>query len=115
MVLPIASCRRLLIIACGIATLLLGSYAPFVGAEEPKAPEKADDPLPPGAIVRFGTTRPILADSPGVALLAPKYVNFLAPTVSGGARRYDVGTGRPVDKRGLVGAGQVVASADGKQ
>ncbi len=80
-----------------------------------KGPEAADDPLPPGAIARFGTTRPIVRNSPQVALLAPNYTNFLAPTISGGVRRYDVGTGRPLEKRGLVGPGQVVASADGKR
>jgi WD40 repeat protein len=89
--------------------------APPMDPNAPKAPDAADDPLPPGAIVRFGTTRPILKNSPGVALLAPKYTNFLAPTMIGGVRRYDLGTGRPLEKRGLVGTGQVVASADGKR
>ena len=78
-------------------------------------PEKTDDPLPPGAKVRFGVTRPILRTSPGVALIPPNYTNFLAPTLTGGIRRYDLGTGRPLDKKGIVGPGQVVVSANGKR
>src|ERR1700722_13843618 len=77
-------------------------------------PDPADDPLPKGAKVRFGVTRPILRTGPGVAML-PGYTNFLAPTMNGGIRRYDLGTGRPLDKRGIVGPGFVVVSADGKR
>src|SRR5437016_1475690 len=50
-----------------------------------------------------------------VGLIPPKYTNFLAPTITGGIRRYDLGTGRPLDKNGIVGPGQVVVSADGKR
>ena len=78
-------------------------------------PDPADDPLPKGAKVRFGVTRPILRTGPGVALLPGGYTNFVAPTMSGGIRRYDLGTGRPLDKRGIVGPGHVVVSADGKR
>ena len=77
-------------------------------------PDPADDPLPVGAKVRFGVTRPILRTNPGVALIPPGYTNFLAPTMTGGIRRHDLGTGRPLDKKGIVGPGQVVVSADGK-
>jgi WD40 repeat protein len=80
---------------------------------QPAAP--ADDPLPKGAKVRYGITRPILRTSPHVALLPGAYTNFLAPTMTGGIRRYDLSTGRPLQKDGIVGAGQVVVSADGKR
>jgi hypothetical protein len=82
-------------------------------AQQPAEP--AADPLPPGALVRFGTTRPILRTSPAVALIPPKYTNFLAPTMTGGMKRYDLGTGRPLQKNGIVGPGQVIVSADGKR
>ena len=82
-------------------------------AQPPADP--AADPLPPGALVRFGTTRPILRTSPGVGLIPPKYTNFLAPTMTGGIKRYDLGTGRPLEKNGIVGPGQVIVSADGKR
>ncbi len=79
-------------------------------------PEKqADDPLPKGAIVRYGITRPILRKDPHIGLIPPKYNNFLAPTMTGGIRRYDLATGRPLDNRGIVGPGQVIVSADGKR
>jgi len=78
-------------------------------------PDPADDPLPKGAKVRFGITRPILRTGPAVALIPPDYTNFLAPTMTGTIRRYDLGTGRPLDKRGIVGPGQVVVSANGKR
>ncbi len=78
-------------------------------------PQKADDPLPKGAKVRFGVTRPILRTNPAVALIPPRYTDFLAPTMTGGIRRYDLGTGRPLQKDGIVGPGQVVVSADGKR
>src|SRR5215472_15222090 len=81
-------------------------------AAQPAPP--ADDPLPKGAKVRYGVTRPILRTGPQVAIL-PGFTNFLAPTMSGGIRRYDLATGRPVQKNGIVGSGQVVASADGKR
>ena len=94
---------------CGTAFLLALS----VGAEQPEEP--AADPLPKGAIARFGITRPILRTGPAVGLIPPKYNNFLAPTMTGGIRRYDLGTGRPLDKRGIVGPGHVTVSADGKR
>jgi len=50
-----------------------------------------------------------------VGLIAPKFTNFLAPTITGGIKRYDLGTGRPLDKNGIVGPGQVIVSADGKR
>src|SRR5262249_46825565 len=50
-----------------------------------------------------------------VGLLPPAYKNFLAPTMTGGIRRYDLGTGRPLGEKGSVGAGEVVVSADGKR
>jgi WD40 repeat protein len=78
-------------------------------------PNPADDPLPKGAKVRFGVSRPILRKSPAVALLPPDYTNFLAPTMTGGVRRYDLSTGRPLQKGPPIGPGQVVVSADGKR
>jgi WD40 repeat protein len=89
------------------------SLAALVGAAQ--QPDAADDPLPAGAKVRFGVTRPILRASPAVGLMPPGYANFLAPTVTGGVRRYDLGTGRPLDKTSVVGPGQVVVSTDGKR
>jgi WD40 repeat protein len=79
------------------------------------AAEPAGDPLPKGAKVRFGVSRPILRTGPVVGLIPTGYSNFLAPTINGGVRRYDLGTGKPLDKRGVVGPGQVVVSADGKR
>ncbi len=95
----------------GVAALL--AVAAPVSADEPA--KDANDPLPPGAIVRFGVTRPILRTNPAVGLIAPQYANLLAPTMSGGIRRYDLATGRPLDKKGIVGPGLVVVSADGKR
>src|SRR5262245_59418084 len=92
------------------ATLLLA-----LSGFSAQQPPKADDPLPKGARVRFGVTRPILRTNPAVALLPPRYTDFLAPTMTGGIRRYDLGTGRPLQKDGIVGPGQVVVSADGKR
>src|SRR5262249_32599284 len=77
--------------------------------------DPADDPLPEGAKVRCGVSHPILRTNPTVGLIAPGYTNFLAPTLTGGIRRSDLGTGRPLEKRGVVGPGQVVVSADGKR
>src|SRR5262245_4130972 len=103
---------RLLRLPLAAAALFL-SLPIFAAQPEPKPADPADDPLPDGAKVRFGVTRPILRTNPGVAILAPGYTNFLAPTMTGGVRRYDLGTGRPftkVTKAGeLVGPGQVVA------
>src|SRR5262249_9405321 len=101
--------RRFEVPLIGVALLVALS----VVAAQPQEP--ADDPLPPGALVRFGVTRPILRKGPAGGLLPPAYKNFLAPTMTGGIRRYDLGTGRPLDKKGIVGPGQVVVSADGKR
>src|SRR5450755_4060108 len=57
------------------ALLLVGSV---VAVQQPEA---ADDPLPKGAKVRFGVTRPILRTGPAVAML-PGFKNFLAPTMT---------------------------------
>lgn len=100
--------------------LLLGAAMLLALDASAAAPDPADDPLPEGAKTRFGVTRPILRTGPAVAILAPGYTNFLAPTTTGGVRRYDLGTGRPFEKVGVngagpVGPGRVVASADGKR
>lgn len=93
----------------------------FADPREPDAPKgepeakKADDPLPPGAKLRFGVSRPILRTNPGVGLVPPGYTTMLAPTMTGGIRAYDVKTGRPLNKQGIVGPGQVIVSADGKR
>ena len=57
--------------------------------------DPADDPLPEGAKVRFGITRPILRNSPGVGLVPPLCKTFLVPTVAGGVRPYDL---EPADR-----------------
>ncbi|HEY2911104.1 MAG TPA: hypothetical protein VGI99_12705, partial [Gemmataceae bacterium] len=81
-----------------------------------RADDPADDPLPPGAKVRFSVARPILRSNPAVALLPPQYKTFLAPTIAGGIRPYDLGTHRPlVAFNAAVGPGQVIASGDGKR
>src|SRR5882724_7347229 len=95
---------------------LLGAAFLFTVANltaQPAAP--ANDPLPKGAKVRYGVTRPILRTGPAVALLPAGYANFLAPTMTGGIRRYDLSTGRPLQKDGIVVPGQVFVSADGKR
>ncbi len=101
--------RRPLLVACTGALFLLA------GAADAQPPEPAADPLPEGALVRFGVTRPLLRGDPGIALLPPRYTNFLAPTMTGGVRRYDLGTGRPLDKDAIAGPGHVTVSADGKR
>ncbi len=93
----------------GVALLL----ALAVGAGSP--PALAEEPLPEGAVARLGLACHILPGNPAVALEPPDYITFLAPTTTGGVRRYDLATGRPLDKEGLVGPGQVVVSADGKR
>lgn len=97
--------------------LLLVAAALLIHARDSAAQpaQPADDPLPKHCKVRYGVTRPILRTSPHVALLPGGYTNFLAPTLTGGIRRYDVATGRPLQKDGVVGPGQVVVSADGKR
>jgi len=102
-----------------VGAALLLALPVFAAQPEPKPADPADDPLPEGAKVRFGVTRPILRTNPGVAILPPGYTNFLAPTMTGGVRRYDLGTGRPLTKvtnaGELIGPGLVVASGDGKR
>jgi WD40 repeat protein len=98
------------------AALLLALPA---SADPPPPADPADDPLPEGAKVRYGVSRPILRANPAVGLVPPGYTNFLAPILSGGVRRYDLGTGRPLAKvtsaAGLVGPGVVAMSFDGKR
>jgi WD40 repeat protein len=96
----------------GGLSLALSIMASVLVAQDP---DPANDPLPEGAKARFGVTRPILRTGPSVGLIPPLYKNFLAPTMTGGIRRYDLGTGRPLDKKNVVGPGQVVVSADGKR
>jgi WD40 repeat protein len=104
---------RLLPLPFAAAALFL--VASFGAAQPEKDKDPADDPLPKGAPVRYGISRPILRLNPSVGLIPPKYTNFLAPTMTGGIRRYDLSTGRPLDKRGIVTPGQVTVSADGKR
>src|SRR5947209_6395996 len=96
-------------------TALFLALAALAARQPEPDPDPANDPLPLGAKARFGVTRPILRTGPVVALVPPSYTNFLAPTLTGGVRRYDLGTGRPLDKKGIVGPGQVVVSSDGKR
>ncbi len=106
--------RLLSLLLVGVAIFLSHASA-FVSAQPAKPAAPADDPLPKGAKVRYGITRPILRTSPHVALLPGAYTNFLAPTMSGGIRRYDLSWCRPLQRDGIVGPGQVVVSADGKR
>lgn len=104
----IRNVRWLLLISLFVLAMSKASADPDV--------EPANDPLPDGAKVRFGTTRPILRTAPSVALVPPTFKTFLAPTITGGVRAYDLGTGRPVAKLGpLLSAGRVVVSANGKR
>lgn len=92
---------------------LIASFCTVVFA---RADDPADDPLPPGAKARFGISRAILRTNPAIGLVPPKLTTFLAPTVNGGVRPYDLGTGRPLVKGGpLVGPGQVVVCGDGSR
>lgn len=98
--------------------LLVGS-APLISllcaaAQPPNPKDAADDPLPDGAKVRFGVSRPILRGNPHVGPVGPKFNDFLAPTLEGATRRYNLGTGRPLNQ-GPVCPGRVVVSADGKR
>ncbi|QJX00022.1 WD40 repeat domain-containing protein [Frigoriglobus tundricola] len=97
-----------------VGPVLLLVLSPAPARPQPKPADPADDPLPEGAKLRFGTTRPILRDAPHVGLIGPKFTEFLAPTLDGRTRRYNLGTGRPLNI-GSVGAGQVVVSADGRR
>ncbi len=104
-----------------VGVVLILTPLAFADPREPDAPKverdakQTDDPLPPGAKKRFGVSRPILRTNPAVGLVPPGYTTMLAPTMTGGIRAYDVKTGRPLDKLGVVGPGQVVVSADGKR
>src|SRR5262245_12114861 len=98
----------------GVA-LLVTLFSATAQPPKPKgAADPADDPLPDGAKVRFGISRPILRGSPHVGLIGPKFDDFLAPTRDGVTRRYNLGTGRPLNQ-GPVTFGRVVVSADGKR
>ncbi len=107
---------RLPLIGAALLLVLSVSAAP---PDPPPPADPANDPLPEGAKTRFGVTRPILRTNPSVGLVPPGYTNFLAPTMSGGVRRYDIGTGRPLSKvtaaKDLVGPGQIVVSTNGKR
>lgn len=100
-----------------LKVLFIGfTLLPILPATAKPRANHADDPLPEGARVRFGTTRPILRTGPSVDLVPPLYKTFLAPTITGGVRPYDLATGRPVVKGGsIVGPGRVVVSGDGKR
>jgi WD40 repeat protein len=80
----------------------------------PKPVDPANDPLPDGAKSRFGISRPILRGSPHVGIIGPKMDDFLAPTLDGGVRRYNLATGRPLNA-GPVCPGRVVVSGNGKR
>src|SRR5437016_2611885 len=74
-----------------------------VGADDPKPAEKgkgADEPLPKGAKVRFGTARMYFRHTTAVAFVPPDYKTFLAHDLSGGLRRYETSTGRQIDAGG---------------
>jgi WD40 repeat protein len=97
------------------AVALLVSVAFVAGGQPPpKKKDAADDPLPDGAKLRFGISRPILRGNPHVGPIGPKFHDFLAPTLEGGVRRYNLNTGRPLND-GPVCPGRVVVSADGKR
>ena len=64
------------------AVLLLAALSTWTAS----AADVADDPLPKGAKVRFGVSRPILRTGPEIALVPPLYSDFLAPTVNGSVR-----------------------------
>lgn len=105
-----------------LLALIAALVLPCLGlrADEPKdKPDPSAEPLPPGATVLYGVIRPILRTNPDVALLPPTYTQFVAPTMSGGVRRYDLKTGQPLQKvlnpAGLVGPGHVVVSGNGKR
>ncbi|MBN9117683.1 MAG: WD40 repeat domain-containing protein [Planctomycetes bacterium] len=103
---------RFALVAVGLFGML---FAATAQPPKPKdAADPADDPLPDGAKVRYGISRPILRGNPHVGLVGPKFHDFLAPTMEGGVRRYNLGTGRPLNE-GPVCPGRVVVSADGKR
>lgn len=103
----------------GVA-LALALTLPTGRADDPKPPAKAEA-LPKGAILRLGGDRPGGRYAPQFALLPSDFKTFVVPDVNGRLRRFDVGTGRPLDKDppppgATPGTGgQVVFSADGKR
>lgn len=102
---------RFALLAVLFGTLVASAAQP----PKPKdAADPADDPLPDGAKVRYGISRPILRGSPHVGLIGPKFHDFLAPTLSGTTRRYNLATGRPLNE-GPVTLGRVTVSSDGKR
>jgi WD40 repeat protein len=106
-------CRVVLVGGAFLFGLLAAGAQP-VPKDPPKKADPADDPLPDGAKVRFGISRPILRGSPHVGLVNPKVHDFFAPTLDGGVRRYNLGTGRPLNP-GAVTSGQVTVSGDGRR
>src|SRR5687767_1606737 len=57
-----------------------------------------DDPLPKGAKARFGSARMVFRAGTEIALLPPDYTTAVTADAMGGLRRFDVATGRPLDK-----------------
>ncbi len=101
---------------CGRLALLAGAALACAAPAYPDPPaDLSDEPLPEGAVARCGISRPILRSGPSVGLIPPTYKEFLAPTTNGTVRRYHLGTGRPLDSRGIVGPGTVVVAAEGKR
>src|SRR4051812_10877558 len=92
---PARFIRTLLAVFALLAVALTVEAQPLPKPKD--AADPADDPLPEGAKVRFGISRPILRGSPHVGLIGPKFNDFLAPTFEGGVRRYNLGTGRPLN------------------
>src|ERR1700733_3526956 len=98
-----------------VATSLVSIAGSWANAQPPEDPKNPKEPLPDGAVQRFGVTRPILRNSPVVALVGPAYTDLLAPTMTGSVRRYSLETGKPLQKDGVVEFGHVAVSADGKR
>jgi WD40 repeat protein len=104
--------RSLRLLAASVLVSIAGSWGIAQPEEDPKNPK---EPLPDGAVQRFGVTRPIVRNSPVVALVGPAHTDFLAPTMTGSIRRYSLETGKPLQKDGVVEFGHVAVSADGKR
>ena len=98
-----------------VASMLVSLSTAWAVAQPADDPKNPKEPLPDGAVQRFGLTRPILRNNPVIALVAPAYSDFLAPTMTGSVRRYSLETGKPLQKDGIVEAGTVAISADGKR
>ena len=98
-----------------VAAVLVSIAASSAIAQPDDDPKSPKEPLPEGAVQRFGLTRPILRNNPVIALVAPAYSDFVAPTMTGSVRRYSLETGKPLQKDGIVESGQVAISADGKR